>query len=491
MSNPDKKKQIAVIKRNFLVVLSGDIGRRLLNFLIKITLSRISIQLFGQISFALNLITYPLWISNAGLSTIGTKRIARDNEAFKNIVVRVTSLRFLISLVATSLFATTVLLTSIDAAKKILIILFSLSVPISMLQIDWAFNGLQKMHISSIGLFLFRLLYLFFILSFYKKINNTIYVPFFYIISLFCVTLYFLALFLKTIQSPDYNGGKDHRADKQSILKEWREFLRESIPIGLANILTQLYFHIDMTMIGFMKNDIDVGLYSAAFGLAFVFIGLRDIVVRVVYPYEVKLIAGGDTNELSRFISTFTRLGIMIGIPLGFGGFLLGDKYITLIYTANYLEAAFTFKLLTIAVGITFINIILPSLFYASDLHKHYMKITMFTALFNIILNGVLIPILGIEGAAIATVITHLLSLTFFYLFAKKLLKIRLNILNTLIKVVISCVVMLSVIILSRRVLDIENVFYLTAFGFSSYGICIVLFKTIPKELIKFIKNKA
>ena len=55
------------------------------------------------------------------------------------------------------------------------------------------------------------------------------------------------------------------------------------------------------------------------------------------------------------------------------------------------------------------------------------MKLMGLTAVVNIILNLILIPLYGMVGAAIATVVSNIFLLTLYWYFGRRIMKICMN----------------------------------------------------------------
>jgi len=99
---------------------------------------------------------------------------------------------------------------------------------------------------------------------------------------------------------------------------------------------------------------------------------------------------------------------------------LLAPGIINFIYGQNYAPAILAFQILMVTSGIIFLYTPLQQVLIIFDRQKKIFWVVLFGAIFNIILNSILIPKFSLYGAAAATVATH-------FLVGISLLKLTLN----------------------------------------------------------------
>lgn len=110
---------------------------------------------------------------------------------------------------------------------------------------------------------------------------------------------------------------------------------------------------------------------------------------------------------------------IAVALPMGVGGMLLSKPLILLVAGKNFISAAPALSILIWAVAILFIYIPVNSLII-SQLTKSAALVTGSNVLINIIGNLILIPLWGIQAAAIMTVVSELVQGTFYFYFVRK-----------------------------------------------------------------------
>src|SRR5206468_4392155 len=95
----------------------------------------------------------------------------------------------------------------------------------------------------------------------------------------------------------------------------------------------------------------------------------------------------------------------------GFMILMIDPMYLLSLISDSYVEAAWALRILAISAVIAAIGSILISLLNASDRVADVAKIGLISSLSAIILTFVLVPIVGLEGAAIAMLVGSSLSL--------------------------------------------------------------------------------
>jgi stage V sporulation protein B len=196
---------------------------------------------------------------------------------------------------------------------------------------------------------------------------------------------------------------------------------KKSMSAGLksvaSNISLFLLFRVDIFLINFFLGTDQAGLYSIAVLLSELLQKLANTSGTVIFPK----IAGERRIEKGRRLSFRVVLFVLV-VGIGFSGvlYLFGEKIIVLLYTERFaLAARPLYWLLPGTVIMAMGKIFLFSLW-----GRGFPKITLIVPLFafflNIVLNLLLIPRLGLAGAAISTSFSYIvfgLSLGIYFLF--------------------------------------------------------------------------
>ncbi|MBC8182080.1 flippase [candidate division KSB1 bacterium] len=202
---------------------------------------------------------------------------------------------------------------------------------------------------------------------------------------------------------------------------ETKKLFRFSAPLMFVSVLNLIIMWTDVLMLGYFKTSADVGVYSAAlrtaFFLNFIYISFSHLFApRISDLYNKK-----RHDELASLFKIITKWMFTLSFPL-FLIIVILSKDILAIF-GNAFEAGYL-SLIILAVA-HIINSAVGSvqhLLMMSENEKVMMYITIIVCVLNFVLNLVLIPRLGINGAALATAISFvLLNLIMLYQVYKKL----------------------------------------------------------------------
>ena len=171
-----------------------------------------------------------------------------------------------------------------------------------------------------------------------------------------------------------------------------------------------VFAHADTVVIGYYLSNADIGIYQIALRIVamatFTTFALRSTLWPKVSHWgkigEIKLIE----ESLSRAFS----YSFILAVPVLVGGILLGDRLLYFLYGAEFVRGYMTLVILLIVQIVNIFQFFFNSYLSALDHIKDSFKVTMIAATANIALNLILIPLIGLEGAAVATLFTMILN---------------------------------------------------------------------------------
>ncbi|MBZ3935381.1 flippase [Methanimicrococcus blatticola] len=268
-----------------------------------------------------------------------------------------------------------------------------------------------------------------------------------------------------------------HRYNQLKLVKfskeNFKRILTYAVLIFLVMSCYLIYQNIDVVFIGRYMTETDAGIYRIVYQFSML-AGLAATSVKaVLYP---KFSAWNETKQyenITEGLRSGTSLSLMLAIPIFFSFLILGYDFISLFYGEAYIPGVPALFLLSFIQIIT-VFMYLQSICLNAISHPKYAFLSIAAGITaNVILNIVLIPVYGMEGAALATVIAMLLNSALAYLLLRKVIPIRYNWISIL-KMVIASLLMCVFLLGFKYVLPITNVIYLlTAFvvGGLLYGL--------------------
>ena len=195
-----------------------------------------------------------------------------------------------------------------------------------------------------------------------------------------------------------------------------KEIIKESTPLAIATAAATIYTRCDSVMLGMLLTTKEVGIYS----ISSKFIStIQMLVVPIQTTIFVKMLEWKDKPRLYednyiKITSIATWLSI-IGVAMSFVVLPFIFKFLK----PDYLPALESYKILSLGSILTYNAILRSSHFTIIGRGDILMKTQIITVVVNVLLNYFLIRNLGMNGAAIATVIAQIISLLISNLFFK------------------------------------------------------------------------
>lgn len=192
---------------------------------------------------------------------------------------------------------------------------------------------------------------------------------------------------------------------------------RETFPFGTHAILAAIYFQIDTVLLSLYRGDAEVGYYQAAMRLVIAAMLVYEIVVSSYYSVIAARFKS-DPEGFRRDALSFNKYMLLIGGVFSSVLFIFPDLFIETLYGAGYGQSVILAQLLAIAILLRFLGGAYGVLLTVADnQNKRAMGVGV-SVVFNIVLNMLLIPEYGAIGAAVASVLTHVVIYLMYYKFS-------------------------------------------------------------------------
>lgn len=189
-----------------------------------------------------------------------------------------------------------------------------------------------------------------------------------------------------------------------------RKILSYSWPLFLSGMITFVLSWTDTFMIGVLTGDAtQVGVYNAAFPLAQTLTIFLSATAQIAFPIMSGLYADKKMKALSEFYRTNTRWVMMFTLPAFLLISLFPEQVLLLTFGEQYSGAAQALRIL--GAGFFIATLVGPSgqLLKSADRTRFVMYNNLAGAIANVALNLFLIPLIGIAGAAYASITSNLI----------------------------------------------------------------------------------
>lgn len=192
-------------------------------------------------------------------------------------------------------------------------------------------------------------------------------------------------------------------------LDKIKYMFKESYPLLLSGAVYILLVRLDQIMLGSMLGDKSVGIYAVSVRISESWMFIPTLIATSFFPAMLNARKSNYSNYISliqHLLNIMALMGVIVGIAIIF----LADPFINLIFGNSYSDSS---TILIIHIwGMIFnaISIISFRYFLAEGLQIYSFYRAFAGLILNIGLNYFLIPIYGVYGAAISTVISQFVA---------------------------------------------------------------------------------
>jgi len=186
--------------------------------------------------------------------------------------------------------------------------------------------------------------------------------------------------------------------------------IKESIPLAIAASAATIYARVDQVMIGTILDVKQVGIYSIS-------VQMVSVVAIVISPIQIsiypKMIEWFHSNREMYYkkYQEITSLTTWLYIICSVIAIIIAPIFFDKFFDDSYSKSLDVFKIHIIGTFFMY-NAALRSSHFTLTGSTYILMVSQIIAVFiNIALNYLMIPVIGINGAAIATVITQFISL--------------------------------------------------------------------------------
>ena len=197
--------------------------------------------------------------------------------------------------------------------------------------------------------------------------------------------------------------------------------LQKTWPFGLASFFYFIYFQSDIVLIKYMIDDTAAAIYNVAFTvLAAIYLFPAVIYQKFLLPK----IHRWASNDRKKFYEVYTKGNVLMFILGTFIMFIVwgvSSWSIPLIFGEDYKSSAILLNLLALTIPMIFVAHSIGSTLVTKEHMKNKVIFMGMVAIINLVLNIILIPTYNIFGAAISTVISNIILVLVYYIYAKKI----------------------------------------------------------------------
>jgi len=188
----------------------------------------------------------------------------------------------------------------------------------------------------------------------------------------------------------------------------WTQLIRISLPLGATFIVNYLYFRLDVVLLSVLKGEEEVGVYGLAYRVLEGLMVLPAYFMLALFPEIARLT--GQRERVDGIVAAALSVMEAVALPAVLITALFAGDVIEVIAGAEYEDAAWVLRILTLGLGISYLNGVYGNALTALGRQNQLFRWSLVILAGNLILNLALIPPFGVVGAGVAVVISEVLG---------------------------------------------------------------------------------
>ncbi len=359
----------------------------------------------GKISYVKSIVGYFSMFAMLGVSTYAVREGAKKKTnklELNEFVSEVFSINVIFTIISCICLGMMVLLINQFHSYQLLFLVFGHLIIFQTFSIEWIntiFEDFLYITIRTIVIFIIQLILIF------ALVNDE---SDYYLYAIIQVISYIV------ICVSNWTYCRKYIHIRIGRLSNFSKHIKPLLILFSNAIMISIYVNFDMTMLGWYKDDNAVGLYSISVKIYSVIKALIVAIYTVTIPRLAKLYGQNDKISFRNIYSNLWSYITLILLPATTGIICLSRDIINLMGGDKFQEASVSLQILGGALTFAiFGGLVTACLNVTIGREKENLKATIISAMINFTLNLFFIPHIGINGAAITT----LLSEAFVFLF--------------------------------------------------------------------------
>ena len=354
----------------------------------------------GKVAFARSFIDYFITIATLGISTYGIRETAkaRDNrEQLSKVSKEILTINMVSTAISYTLLFIAIFCIPKLADYRALLIVISAKILFTALGLDWLYGGMEEYRYITVRSFIFQVIS---------------------VILLF-VFVHHPADYLKYASIAVIANVGSHVCNWVHSKKyidifsccgklELKKHLKPIFILFAMAEVSKIYIALDVTMLGFMCGDWEVGIYTAATKINRVIIQLVVAIGYVVIPRLAYYLKHADKNKFQELVYKNFDIFFLLSIPCAIGLCIVGEAAVIAFSGEKFIASIPIMRLMNPIIVITGIgSVVGTQTFVPMGKEKLVLYALLIGAVSNIILNFALIPRYQVWGASIATLVSQ------------------------------------------------------------------------------------
>ena len=358
---------------------------------------------FGRVNFSSSIVEYGVVLAALGIPSYAVRegaKIRDDKQEINRMASEIFTISLLTMLLSMAVLGLLIVSVPKLRANQILILILSANILFSVLGRDWVNTIYEDYLYMTIRYIVLKAVSVLLIFLFVKTEEHLVrYV----IILMFSESGGYVANLLYT---------RRYVPLTVTLHPNVRKHLKSLLLLFCSTAAIRIYIQSDIVLLGFMRTDAEVGVYSLASKIYSVIKSVLNAIILVTIPRISYYLGNGRREEYNQLLGELRDILITLLFPCIVGGIALSKDMMLLMGGSEYVVGYRAFGILCVALLFAVLGC-----FYAQGVlipnkkEGVFFACTAISAGINYLLNCIVLPYWGIEGAALTTLVAEIFIL--------------------------------------------------------------------------------
>lgn len=358
----------------------------------------LQVENYGKVVYANSIISYFLLVAALGISTYAIREGAlfrKSRDEFSKFASELFSINLFSTLISYVLYFV-IFYIAFKTDNILLLNIFSLSIVFSTLSVEWINIIYEDYLYITVRSFIIQVISFILLIVLIKSPSD------YYKYAILQVMNTGVIAFLNLFYIKKYCDLKI--TFKMNIKKH----LKPIMILFSNSLAVSIYLNVDNVILGIIKGEYFVGIYSVAVKIYTILKQIVAAIYTVTVTRLTEYVSNSKFSDFEKLLNNVINSVIFISIPITFGIILTSKSIVSILAGKSYYDAYIPMNILVIAIIFAIIG---GALAYCVNLpfkrESKNLKATIICALINLFSNFIAIPLWGVAGAALTTLISE------------------------------------------------------------------------------------
>ena len=323
---------------------------------------------------------------------------------------------------------------------KWLIIILSFQIIFKTLSIEWVYTVYEDFLYITVRAIVIQIISLLLMFAFVKDRND--------------LYIYVIIVTLASGGSSIYNfiHVRKYTKFKFTYKLNLKSHLKPIMLIFATSVAVTIYVNSDITILGFLCDDWTVGIYSVSVKVYTIIKQVVISILSVVIPRLAYFLGQNESEKFEETVNELFQTLITIVLPAVVGIYMLAKQIVYIVGGEEFIDASSSMQLLSIAlIFCLYAWSWGQCILITFKQEKVLFWATCISAVVNVVLNIVLIPLFYENAAAFTTIMAEAISFIIIWTYGRKYVKLN-KMTITYFKVFVGCLGIIIVNLLLNRI---------------------------------------